>query len=246
MHAILTLSASHCRFLDPSTPSIRYHELECTHRKYALSGLRDALSSPVNKENFDPLLTSSILLLFHSWSFVDTTNADEIHFPVDDVLVITPGLRDIVLQARKKALNSIFGADITRSLELPEQQAFFPELQELCYPLDAERTDNTYASAASSMMSILSAIKKPSQNTRRCILAWPALCSKEYIAAVQLNDEQALAILAHFYAAASRLSMPCDWLFATRSLFMCRAIVNRLGGFWEKYLTIPQTICTGW
>lgn len=78
---------------------------------------------------------------------------------------------------------------------------------------------------------------------RRCLLAWPALCSRDYVDAVQRNDEQALAIHAQFYAAAWILSPPCDWLFAARSLFMCRVIVDQLGAPWEKYLTFPMSVC---
>jgi hypothetical protein len=72
MHAVLMIAASHCRFLYPSTRSTRYCELESLHRIYALSSLRDALDAPLNQENFDPVFTCSVLLLIHSWSFIDT------------------------------------------------------------------------------------------------------------------------------------------------------------------------------
>ncbi|KAN0099063.1 hypothetical protein V8E51_012838 [Hyaloscypha variabilis] len=244
MHAVLTVAASHCRFLYPSTHSTRYCELECLHRIYALSSLRDALDAPLNQENFDPVFTCSVLLLIHSWSLVDTMKAGEIDFGADDVLLITRGTRDIVFEARKQGMHSIFGGVLNPSFEISAQQFPFPELQSLSHSLNPERTDNTYSGAATSMISILGAIKsKAPCNTRKYLLSWPARCSKDYITAIQGNDEQALAILAHFYAAASTISEPCGWLFTTRSSLMCRAIVNRLGSRWANYLTVPKTMC---
>ncbi len=160
MHAVLTLAASHCRFLDHSVPSVRYCELECLHRSYALSGLRYALATAVNQENFDPLFACSLLLSFHTWSFIDTTKVDEINFAVDGVLVLTQGMRDLVLQARKQRIHSVFGDFLNRNFEIPEQQISYLELQDLCYPLNSERTDNTYAGAAVSLMSFSVAFKQ--------------------------------------------------------------------------------------
>lgn len=245
MHAILTLAASHHRFIHATLYPMQRYELECTYRSHALSGLHDALSSPLNDDNFNPLLTSTILLLFHSWSFVDTINTDGLVLPIDDVLVITMGLRDIVLQGEERQLDSIFGELIRERVQLPKQQsATLPELQILRLPLFSGRPDNTYDRAASSLVSILDgSAHSMVGETRRNLLAWPALCSQEYIAAVQENDEQALVILAHFYAASSGLSRPCDWLFASRSSCMCRSILTRLGDRWESYLTFPKSIC---
>jgi hypothetical protein len=216
------------------------------HRIYALSSLRDALDAPLNQENFDPIFTCSVLLLIHSWSFIDTVKVGEINFGTDDVLLITRGTRDLVFEARKQGMHTIFGGSLSPSFEIAAQQIFFPELQGLSHSLNDERTDNTYSDAATSMMSILGAIKtNPSRDTRRWLLSWPARCSQEYITAIQQSDEQALAILAHFYAVASTISVPCGWLFTTRSSLMCRAIVNRLGSRWTNYLTVPKTICRG-
>jgi hypothetical protein len=237
MHAVLMLAASHHRFLYRSTHSYRYYELECLHRSYALSGLRYTLDTTISQDNFDSLLACSFLLLFHSWSFLDTPNMDEIDFAVDGVLALTCGTRDLILQARKQRIHSIFGGVLTRSFDIPEQEVSFPVLQDLCYALYSEKTDNTYRSAAKSLVSTLSLIQKDtSHDVERYLVLWPALCSNEYIAAIRQNDEQALAILAHFYAAASALSSRCDWWFTNRSSFMYQAIVRRLGKSWEKYL----------
>lgn len=242
MHAVLMLAASHHRFLFRSAPSHRYCELECLHRSYALSGLRYTLDTTINRDNIDSLLACSILLLFHSWSFVDIPNMDEINFAVDGVLAFACGVRDLALQVRKLRIHSIFGGVFMRSFDIPEQDVSFPGLQDLCYALYSEQADNTYRDAAKSLMSVLSVIQKGTlHNVERYLVSWPARCPKEYIIAIQQNDEQALAILAHFYAAASALPSGCDWWFTNRPSFMCRAIVRRLGKGWDKYLMITKT-----
>ena len=70
MHAILAVSASHIRRLEPQVPAHRVAEVEHWHR--ALATFQKELQTPMRQDNCDPVLLTSMLLNLMSFAYIES------------------------------------------------------------------------------------------------------------------------------------------------------------------------------
>lgn len=97
MHAVLAISASHLRYLQPGDPSHRTAELLYLSKAY--TGLCDALSAPPTHSNSSALISCSLLILHNAWNSINSNESQAnsaFDMRVDHLFPLSSGLRSVL------------------------------------------------------------------------------------------------------------------------------------------------------
>jgi hypothetical protein len=258
MHAVLLVTASHLQHLQPY--ETRHRKVALEHLSQVIPSFRNALATlTVNRRgSADALLACSMLLLQYSWEFTlsttQNTNRDAEGF--GSLLGLYSGLRYIVFEILDARCGSRFDSMLTYSPRLKIERHFedttLPSEIQACFDHcltctkisdKQDRNMSDCMDAANHLIPILCALMlgRPCLeasglmlDVARYLFAWPNLLSDGFINLVKINDEGCQVILLYYFAAVSRLRSERFWWMQERSVYMCEAILLRLGNRCEE------------
>jgi len=262
MHAVLLVTASHLQHLQPSETQHRRVVLE--HLSQVLPSFRNALDTlPVGRgDSADALLACSMLILQYSWEFNLSAIQDASRHAegFSSLLGLYSGLRYVIFEIIDARGGSRFDSMITYSPRLKIEQYFegsnLPSEIKVffghcltCLKISDNKDGNLsdYVDAARHLIPILCALKLGHRcleasglilDVARYLFAWPNLLSDNFIHLVKINDERSQVVLLYYFAAAFNIRSERFWWMRQRSVYMCEAILLRLGDRCEE--------CTGW
>ncbi|KAI9831263.1 MAG: hypothetical protein M1838_005743, partial [Thelocarpon superellum] len=251
MHAVLTMAASHLRYLKPDDPTERQAELH--HVSQALHGLRSALSAPLSESNASTLISSSLLLFHHAWTCLDFQNPlDEHHLDLgmDHLFALSTGLRRVLLATMPMRDIYFFQPMLchrpTSTIRQYSERTTFPvELEAFfvdCYwgtssPDASDEDFSAYMDAAIRLIPALSILKQTRglvelpelwTDMGRLLFSWPVKCEAGLVESTRRNDRTAQILLLLFYLTVSKLLPESFWWAQKRSDYFCRAMFATL------------------
>ncbi|KAK9471129.1 uncharacterized protein V1510DRAFT_397718 [Dipodascopsis tothii] len=220
MYAILTIAATHLRFLRDDSA---YRRMEIYYRQRALETFREALCAPHTPEMLPPLTVAGSLLAMQSFAYRESDEADaSVIVSIDRWLPLLLGIRTVVEEmyaANSGAdADSIFGINIGSLPEPSDEENELQHLAELCAarlgaytPGAAEGPDPAELAVYIDPLRLLNRLIKslrshPSgDEMRKYVFTWPFLCSADFLGRLRGRDHVALVLFAHFLTVVSML-----------------------------------------
>lgn len=260
MHAILVMTASHLRLLQPQEACFPKQELE--HFAQVIPAFNAALSAPITKDNIYALGACSLLILQYAWACPDLTARDSdnaVDFGFGGLLGLYSGMRSLglsLLAVHDPYFHSVmFYRPIdtikrySENSNIPaELEAFFMhccQCPEWCRTGDEDLSIRM--EAAHRLIPIMSALKLGEKQLHesgimpdilRYLFVLPLLSSEAYSQLLRNNDEPSLVILLYYFALVRRLLGEKFWWMRERSDHLCAWLLAKLGNKCER--------CVGW
>jgi hypothetical protein len=263
MHAILALTARHVQMLPealPSYPLANIQHLEAYHYHKALSIYSSGFLQGVS-HNQHAVIAASLIFVYYSCSLLDFNPAAD--NPSDDTsITFIRGIRMIVQEMRitnhvdKPIFTLLFPNMSFMQLHfLPQNPQHGPGkrlLNLIAARPSTEKHRELYINCVESLTSYFEtcalqpqAVDPPyAEDLVLYFLRWQAMCPPQFVQLIQEYDGVALAILAHYYAAAACHLMRLDkvwWWWKDKPAYMVRTILDYLSdGEWEEWKEWPR------
>ncbi|KAE9374899.1 hypothetical protein N431DRAFT_336019 [Stipitochalara longipes BDJ] len=260
MHAILAMTASHLRHLQPQEICFRKQELE--HFSQVIPAFNAALSNSIKEDNLYALCACSLLILQYAWACPDLTDrgADNaVDFGFGSLSGLYIGMRSLglsLLAVHDPYLHSVMFhrpiEAITRYSEsshiATELEGFFTHCCQ-CPQWSGSGDENLSIrmEAAHRLIPILSALRLGEKELEasglmpdisRYLFVLPLFSTEAYSQLLRNNDEPSLVILLYYFALVRRLLGDKFWWMRERSAYLCLWLLGKLGNRCER--------CVGW
>ena len=237
MHAILAVSASHIRRLEPSVSTHRVAEVDHWHQ--ALTSFQKELQAPMNQENCDPVLLTSMLLNVMSFSYIESrdprhswvfsTAPDRL-----DWLNIQLGMIPLLMNSRpfreNSVLEPIFAASedgvgtFRSSWHLKPGETYLSPIRddfaELCGLTTTDHPERSPYYLPLRLLTPMLELPRTLDNLMK-FLKFIGSIREDFLGLLRANDERALLIFGHW------LGLMCGigkWWCEERVRRDCRAI----------------------
>ncbi|PMD37807.1 hypothetical protein L207DRAFT_464292 [Hyaloscypha variabilis F] len=260
MHAILVMTASHLRHLQPQER--QYHQQELEHFSQVIPAFNAALSQPVTGDNLYSLAACSLLILQYAWACPDLTNRDvdnAVDFGFGSLTGLYSGMRNLgmsLLAVHDPYLHSVMFHRPIETIKQYSESSHVPgELEDFfthCCQCPQWRGsgDENFSirmEAAHRLVPILSALRLGEKELEasglmpdisRYLFALPLFTSGAYAELLRNNDEPSLVILLYYFSLVRRLLGERFWWMRERSAHLCVWLLAKLGDKCER--------CVGW
>lgn len=254
MSAILLVASSHINHYLPKDHPNRRPVLH--HFGVAIAGLRKAVSEGINGNNFDSIISCSLLLIHYSWTYIDSDLSDdrEISFLFRDTFALFYGLKECVVTVQSLFTETAKWAKTLKYKPRKALEQYVYTAQHESNRWDAifehclfceEGTNCSYGasadnvSAASRLILLLRAIDIVYADINesgilpdmlRYLFTWPTLCTKGFIQQTQENNPTSLKILFYYYAAILSIYSDEIWWMRDRARLMYDMLWLKLSG----------------
>jgi len=256
MHAILVMTASHLRHLQPQETCFRKEELE--HFSQVIPAFNAALSAPVTKDNIHALGACSLLILQYAWACPDLTARDSdnaVDFGFGGLSGLYSGMRSLglsLLALQDQYFQSVMFYRPIDAIKCYSEGSHIPaELEDFfihcCQcPEWRKSGDEDFSirmEAARRLIPILSALKLGEKQLQesglmpdilRYLFVLPLLSSESYSQLLRNNDEPSLVILLYYFALVRKLLGEKFWWTRERSNHLCAWLLAKLGNKCER------------
>lgn len=257
MHAVLLMSASHLRFLQPSLGT--HTDAAAYHLDLSLAGFRETLTRPLSERDAGATIACAFLLLHHAWCTpalcLDPSGRLYMDLDGDKMLSFASGLRVLIDTTNQSNAfpDHIFKKFLTkestqrfRDWATKRHCSYDYERQFLGRSRTAARamtegecwTDCGALDAADRLAPIFRAIDAVScdeqitdlmHEVQGYVLMWPAKSTKPFEQEVREKKTEALLAMLVFYASCWWLLSTQIWWMGDRSRIMCEAILDHFG-----------------
>ncbi|KAL0929778.1 fungal Zn binuclear cluster domain-containing protein [Colletotrichum truncatum] len=261
LHQILTFSAYHKAFLQPSQRHI-YLPYAAKHQNDAINQMRPALAD-INSSNCHAIFATSTLLTLSAFATYPSQEKYDPAFSsipsMLDIFTLTTGMRTIFRtwdqDLRKGPLGDFFSNGfrntVVRTVDV-KLQPLFDQLSYVVYKLMELRLPRfEYDVVNEALLSLIECVTKVSSaNTLtapaefRALLMWPGSMSKDYLVLLREQHPAALMLLAHFCVVAHMAEPFCWFLEGWAKALMAVITAQICDSPWAEFIKWPQGIVT--
>jgi hypothetical protein len=258
MHAMIALAARHLQTLPtPSSgtyvPKPELSQLEERHYQRALGTYSTALRAGIQRNN-QAVLAASFILVYYSCSLLNYSPGSAT--PSDDAsITFIRGIRTIVHSLKfmsggpmNNLIHAVDGLPSREPDDEPGMQllTLIDSLPLTSHSLEHKEIYRERIHSLTPYFEHCTWQHFAAPSTQELVirfLRWQALCPPEYVQLIRSYDKAALAILAHYYAAAAihlaRLSNGW-WWWKDKPAYMVQTILDYLDDEWDEWKEWPR------
>ncbi|KAH8807872.1 hypothetical protein F5884DRAFT_348462 [Xylogone sp. PMI_703] len=234
MDALLTIAASHMKFLDPADNEASYAELH--FRQLTLSGYNSALLEAPSTDTWEAIVSTGILLYVHSWSYIESEGG--LNLGLDGLPCLTWRTRTMIdEQWLRHSSMSPFSqlvklqtrADHPRRSQVPLLLAqLFPGLPDWSFDEMTLITD-----AVTDLLPMADAVRNNRLDPQVLLqsLSWVSMRLQNFVDSLRREDPRSLLLLGIYYALLRDVieQFPDCWFAVRRTFEVQNGLTKILG-----------------